>query len=724
MFRLPAQFHDALPRGLITLLLMGAASLAHATLPPTSFKTDQVEVRLVPSVSEVHPGQRITIGFQQRIIPHWHTYWRNPGDSGLPTTLTWTLPKGAKADAIQWPIPKHFDLGPVTNFGYETEVTLLSDITLPADLKPGQTLPIQVDATWLVCQEICIPQKAQLGLTLPVVAQTSAMAPTEPTAISNARSQLPQPPSWSPQVTLSGQDLSLGLPKEATQGGSFSDIRFFPSEWGPVSHQAPQPRQTKGAHTTLRLSAGEAPIKAGQHLSGVLVVTQGSGPNARRQGHVIEASVLAQGAADPPEASLNLGSALILALLGGLILNLMPCVFPVLSIKALSLLNHREYTTRQTRLHGVAYTLGVLTSFLVLAGVLLSLKAAGDQAGWGFQFQSPSFVLAVAYLMLAVGLSLSGVFTIGTSVTNVGSGLTQHKGYAGSFFTGVLATVVATPCTAPFMGGAIGFALVQPALVLLAVFLSLGLGLALPYLVLSWWPALQRWLPRPGAWMERFKQLLAFPMYAAAAWLVWVLGQQAGIHSVGLALLGMVSLAFAAWVFESARTASGAWRRFSLIVAPATLAGVLAASHVTLSTLGSSVASGSAPASPGQQAWEPYTKDRLEALRAQGKPVFVNLTAAWCITCLVNERVALNQDSVKQAFLKSGVHYLKGDWTNQDPQISEILARFNRSGVPLYVFYPAGASSQPVVLPQLLTPDAVIQVVTSPAPEATHAASP
>jgi thiol:disulfide interchange protein len=439
-------------------------------------------------------------------------------------------------------------------------------------------------------------------------------------------------------------------------------------------------------------------------------VTEGTGSDSVTRGYIVDVAG-SDSAPAKAESELVLASAMLLALLGGVILNLMPCVFPVLSIKALALIKHARHEPRQTKLHGLAYTLGILASFLLLGTILIALKAGGAEIGWGFQFQSPLFVLAVAYLMFTVGLSLSGVFSIGSSVAGVGSSLAGRSGYSGSFFTGVLATIVATPCTAPFMGAAVGFALSQPPVVLLMVFLSLGLGLALPYLLLSNWPSLQRRLPKPGVWMDRLKQGMAFPMYAAAVWLVWVLAQQSGINSIVVALGGMVAIAFAAWLYEatkySEKTAQRTGLGFSVLLLSAALFG---------GYFGVEEAPASAVAAETADShWEPYTPARLKELRSAGKPIFLNFTAAWCISCLVNEKVALSQDAVIDAFARGGITYLKGDWTNRDPEITRILAEFGRSGVPLYLYYPAGVSTSPVILPQILTPEIVTQAVAASA---------
>lgn len=673
------------------------------------------------SAAAVQPGEQITLGLHQRIIPNWHTYWLNPGDSGTATSIAWTLPADAKASEIQWPLPSRITQGPITNYGYSGEVTLLSTVTVPRDAHPGDRFPIQAHVKWLVCHDICIPQQAQLSLELPVAAAGAPQA-VHNALIEQAKAQLPKSAPWPIDAQQTAHGLALSLPAQALRGATVKDVWFYPSEWGRIDHHAEQARRADDQGIHLTIQAGESPLKAGESLKGVLVVSTEQDGVQARTGYEVLAKLQGPSAQSPdklePDASLSLGPAIVLALLGGLILNLMPCVFPVLSIKALALLKHREHSPAQTTLHGVVYTGGVLVSFALLGLLMISLKAGGAQVGWGFQFQSPAFVLAAAYLMFAVGLSLSGVFTIGASVAGLGSSWADRSGYGGSFFTGVLAAVVATPCTAPFMGGAIGFAITRPPLELLAVFLSLGLGLALPFLLLSAWPPLQRLLPRPGLWMERLKQAMAFPMYAAAAWLVWVLAQQAGVNAVAIALGGLVVMAFAAWLYDSTRAASLLAQRLGTAFTVLALVGALAGGYAGIQASGQ-LASDAATASAGaggkapgaSHSWEPYSPSRLQDLRASGRPVFVNLTAAWCITCLVNERVALSQPSVSQAFAQSGISYLKGDWTNQDPAISKLLTQFGRSGVPLYVLYPSGMQDRPVVLPQILTPDIVLAAV-------------
>ncbi|MCR5882340.1 thioredoxin family protein [Rhizobacter sp. J219] len=685
------------------LLALAAPCVAHAQ---AEAKTEQVAVRLVSAAATVQPGQSLLVGVQQKIIPHWHTYWANPGDSGLPTTIAWTLPAGATASPIHWPTPSRYSLGPITNYGYADEVTLPSVVQVPADLRDGGRFGLKAKVDWLVCHDVCIPQNATLSLSLPV--STAATASADADLLQQAQARVPQRGDAA-RWQLDGGKLQLSLP----QGAPAHDAAyFFARKWGLVAHAEPQQLQ----QARLSIAPGDNAPKGGDAVDGVLVLfKEGKPVQSLAIGHdpapltpvpVSTAPAGAATSADAPSLLLALG----LALLGGLILNLMPCVFPVLTIKVLSLLQTAQGSRRVVRLHGLVYLAGVLASFAALAGVLIALKAGGGSVGWGFQFQSPVFVLLVALLMFAVGLSLSGVVTIGSSAAGLGQGLASQPGLRGSFFTGVLATVVATPCTAPFMGVAIGYAVTQPPAVTLAVFLALGLGLALPYLLLCEWPALQRRLPRPGAWMDRLKQALAFPMYASAAWLAWVLARQAGPEALAVALAGAIGLALAAWLYSNTRDLGARGRHASAVIAVLLVVGT-----VGFGTLGVTGTSTAPPATTAADSgWEPYTPERLATLRREGKPVFVNLTADWCITCLVNERVALSPSHVDEAFRQAGITRLKGDWTRGDERITRLLAEHGRSGVPLYLFYPAGPQVEPQVLPQLLTPDLVLTALKAP----------
>jgi thiol:disulfide interchange protein DsbD len=481
---------------------------------------------------------------------------------------------------------------------------------------------------------------------------------------------------------------------------------LVPGRWGVIDHAADQALTVDERGLTLQVPRGPLPEATATDLDGVLVVRERLERGESVQAFAIRAAVDRPGIA----GAATLAAAVGLALAGGLILNLMPCVLPVLSIKAIALVAHAQTTAGAMRRHGLAYTGGVLVAFGALAGLLIALRAGGAEIGWGFQLQSPLVVGALAYLLFALGLSLSGALAIGERWTGVGHRLTGRPGYAGSFFTGTLAAVAATPCTAPFMGVAVGYALTQPPLPALLVFEALGLGLALPFLALSLVPAWRRLLPRPGPWMERLKQALAFPLYASVAWLVWVVSRQAGADAVALVLAGLLLIAFASWLHGATRaTRSAGGRRAASAVALGCVAGALA--------LGLLVAPSPAPpaaADPGGAPTlaraEPFTPARLAELRAQGTPVFVNFTAAWCITCLVNEKVALHSPAVAEAFARRGVVYLKADWTSKSPEIAALLESFGRSGVPLYVVY-GRAAEPPRVLPQILSERTIIEAV-------------
>jgi thiol:disulfide interchange protein DsbD len=473
-----------------------------------------------------------------------------------------------------------------------------------------------------------------------------------------------------------------------------------------IDHAAVQEVTIGRRGITLRAARGLLSEGADSDLDGVLVIREKLDQGLVSQAFAITA-VAGAGGAGP---ALSLLTAMGLAMLGGLILNLMPCVLPVLSIKTLALVGHTGTSPGVIRRHGLAYTGGVLVCFAALAGALLALRAAGAQIGWGFQLQSPLVVTALAYLLFTLGLSLSGFLVIGGRLAGVGHGLAARPGYTGSFFTGALATVAATPCTAPFMGAAVGYALSQPPAVAIAVFEALGLGLALPFLALTLVPAWRRLLPRPGPWMARLSQALAFPLYASAAWLVWVVSRQAGPDGVALVLVGLLLIAFGAWLHHATRGAAPRWRR-----AATGFALVSAAVAIALAPLAAASPPAPRHGVPAGVDWEPFSPGRLAELRAQGKPVFVNFTAAWCITCLVNERVALRGPAVAEAFSRRGVVYLKADWTSRSAEIASVLESFGRSGVPLYVIYPPRhgrtAAPEPRVLPQILSEGTLIDAI-------------
>jgi len=677
--------------------------------------TDNVTARLVAERAEVSPGDTVDLALIFDVRTGWHTYWRNPGDSGEPPRLAWQLPSGVTTGPIRWPYPTLIRVGPLANYGYSGRVAHLVELQVPEDWRPGTPIDIAADANWLVCETHCIPEQGRFQLQL----ATSASASDDANAawaetISKARGRLPMPGVIEGSLTRSPNKLQLRLSLEQLPA-KLDQVSFFADEWGLIEHAAPQPWQVGGESLVMELSPGAA--AATTPPSGLLVVeTSGAAQAYRVAASAGDSRATAMNPAlagidgDNGAPNLGLPLALALALLGGLVLNLMPCVFPVLAIKALGLAQQAGRPLSHRAIHGLAYTAGVLAFFALMAAVLLAMRAGGAAVGWGFQLQSPAFVALMAYLFVVLGLSLAGAATLGTRLMGLGSGLNAERGHAGAFVTGGLAALVAAPCTAPFMGAALGYAATLAWPMALTIMLTLGLGLALPFLMLALLPTLARRLPRPGPWMEHLKQLFAFPMFATAAWLVWVLSVQTGPTGVATVLSGMVLLAFGLWLFERTRHAGPAWRR----------GGGAAASAALLLAVGLGIGTERLAATDtptlGDRSWAArtdrgptisvYSPDRLAEARAAGRPVFVNMTAAWCITCLVNERVALSSEAIGRLFAEQDVLYLKGDWTKRDPQITDYLAGFGRNGVPIYVYYPPGG--EPRVLPQLLTESIVL----------------
>ncbi len=673
--------------------------------------TRQVDVALHSSRAAVAPGERFTIVLRETINEGWHTYWRNPGDSGEPTSLTWTLPAGWSAGELQWPAPEAVPFAMLVNFGYEGEVLFPVEVTVPANARIGSTVTLAADAYWLVCSDICIPEDAALTLTLPVAAQ-GRDDPQWAARIFEAAAHIPAREAGVNAALTAGSRLSVSLPNAS----NIRNVRFFPFERGVIKAAEAQHVRVgpNGASFTLTPDLnplGDAPIAgvvvyeaqqggAWAHR-GVEILAQpgeaiaGTGESAASMSDDYKLAELEGGAGGLAPVTDNLtGLALLAALgfafLGGLILNIMPCVLPVLSVKALSFAGGVQ--TGEARRHGLLYFAGVMVTFLALAGVLIALRGAGEAVGWGFQLQAPWMTSLLALLFFVIGLNLLSVFEFGAGAQNVGSNLAARGGDAGAFFTGALAVIAATPCTAPFMAGAIGAALTQSTLTTLVIFAALGLGFALPLTILHFAPGLQRLIPKPGAWMERAKNVLAFPMFGAAVWLVWVLAAQTGADGVAALLWLFVAVSFAILASRWGRV----WLAIGLLSLAVTgvfvwrpLVGVEA--HEVLAS-------------------EPWSEARVSELQNEGRPVFVNFTAAWCVTCKVNEAAALTRPSVAQAFADTDTAYLVGDWTNRDEAIAGALAQHGRAGVPLYVYYPADGS-EPVVLPQMLSETLVLQTI-------------
>lgn len=663
----------------------------------------QVKASLVATETSVRPGQSITVALRLQHDPEWHTYWINPG-TGYPTSLAWQLPEGWTAGEIQWPTPHVVKdrKGNITGNGYEGVTYLPVTLTAPASATSGTTVTLRATADWLMCADVCIPGEAKVSLDLKVAtdAPQPATGPGAEAAASVA--SLPREvPGWELNATRSGDKVTLHLKGTANAPHtSPSELWFFASD-AFIQYDRPQTVRAGGAgEFFIDMPVAAAANQATERLVGVLAAKGGWLSGVDLPGMKIDLPIVAATAAATTaattESTTGLLGTLALAALGGLILNLMPCVFPVLGIKILGFVNQAGSDRRRVVMHGLVFTLGVLLSFWALAGALAVLRAGGDQLGWGFQLQSPAFVFALAVMLLVFAMNMSGVFEFGLSATGVGSGLQMKSGYGGSFFTGVLATVVATPCSAPFLAPALGAALALPIVESFAVFTAIAVGLSAPYLLLSIFPQAIRILPRPGAWMETFKQFMAFPLYATVAALVWVLAGQLTEGGMLMALLGLVVIAMGVWVYGrwNAPGSSPARARFGLIAGAVVL-------------LAGAWTGWPQPAAAGDVVWEPWSPEAVARLQAEGRPIYVDFTARWCATCQTNKKIVFSSNEVLELFADRNVATLKADWTNKDASITAELAKWNRSAVPFNLVYLPG-KSEPTVLPELLTPGVVL----------------
>ncbi|MFP4386415.1 MAG: protein-disulfide reductase DsbD family protein [Alphaproteobacteria bacterium] len=736
--------HKTKKRRLITLLHLialcsaifgiSALSVPQKTQAQTeSASRRHSEISLIPERIAIRPGEEIILATQIDLASQWHTYWRNPGDSGLPVSIKWDLPEGFEVSDIVWPTPDKVSYDVLANYGYFDRVTLLQTLKVPDTIPQGE-IPLKADIEILVCNKICIPEYDNLQIELNDPDNLNA---DNSAKILAAQTKLPNPISG--QFFYSDQETALHLsltPEDRTilNTATPENTEFFPYALGIISHAA-TPEVTLNDDTlTITHERGNEPIDAQSPLQGLLVIKgqigQNTGytlsaiPQSDQQKPVIvnkanisgSAATIENSTTNNQDVSLTWISALALAFLGGLILNLMPCVFPVLSIKAISLVEMKGQEAKRARIHGLAYTAGIIISFLAIAGVLIALKHAGAAIGWGFQLQNPLVVGLLTYLLFLIGLNLAGIFEIGSGLSNVGQNLTGSHSYTSSFFTGALASIIATPCTAPFMGAAMGFALTQPTIVSLSVFAMLGFGMALPYLLLSFIPQTQALLPKPGAWMETFRQFLAFPLFASSLWLIWVLSKQAGTASIFLVLFGLLSLTFAVWLSGKAKKASG----FGAFLARTTMILAIIGTLYTLSALNDiqpdQAADNTAITQSAKQDAIPYSREKLPELLKGDDPVFVEMTAAWCITCKVNQVGVLNTQAIHDLFTRKNVQRVVGDWTNHNPEVTEYLSTFERDGVPFYVYYGkrdpvTKRRPQAAILPQILTINKMRQTI-------------
>ncbi|WP_044891566.1 protein-disulfide reductase DsbD family protein [Opitutus terrae] len=721
-------------RLLVGLIALGWLQTATAALPSPE---THVQGSLVSADASIQPGRPFTVALRLEHEPHWHTYWLNPG-TGLATTLAWKLPAGFTAGDIQWPAPIVLKdrSGTVVGNGYEGETLLLVTITPPATLATGTEVRLEADAEWLMCSDVCIPGGQALSLTLPVRGDPPSPNPPWHEKIAATAAGLPRPPEqWKVTASRDEKNITLHITPTADRPTQVPEQLHFFADDNLVAYELPQTTQPAGTAGSARVGfiltapvSPDGPQNATE-LRGVLTSENGWRADGSMRGLRIDVpltvastapgaslSTAERGAPTPGStaaavtpANSGLLATLLLAFVGGLILNLMPCVFPVLGIKILGFVNQAGHARSKVVAHGLVFTLGVLLSFWVLAGALAILRAGGDQLGWGFQLQSPAFVFSLTVLLLVFAMNMSGVFEFGLRATSVGGELQTKSGLAGSFFTGVLATVVATPCSAPFLAPALGAALALSTIESFTIFTAIALGLATPYLLLSIFPGAVKILPRPGAWMEGFKQFMAFPLYATVAYLVWVLAGQVSEEGFQQVLFGLVLVALGVWIYgrwsmpgaSPARVRSGA----TALVLVAALGLWLGWPQATLTQTPGSVTSAGV-------AWQPWSPEAVQQLRAEGRIVYVDFTARWCATCQTNKKLVFHSDEVLQTFAHKKVAALRADWTNKDPRITAELARYGRSAVPFNVIWLPGRN-EPVILPEILTPGTVLEALQS-----------
>ena len=678
------------------LMVLGASTLGMGA----TVRSDHTEVELVTTAAAIQPGAPFWIALRMKMDAGWHTYWKNPGAAGLPTTIKWELPSGLSAGPLRWPVPSIFETGGLVTYGYSGETLLLTRMFPTQELPLGQEVVIKARVTWLECKDVCIPGEADLTLKLPVQETTDLEYRDQwrDASFETTRAHWPQPnSSWRVNAFHHPGQITLVLTSEHAPVPTIEKAYLFSAD-ARIDANAPQPLKVGEEGVALHLTPNPFAAPRGESLAGVLSLKTASGPV------YLEIDSFLNESPQPPAVEGRLLAAitlplLLLAFVGGAVLNLMPCVFPILGLKVMSFVQQAGAGRRKVVLHGLVFTLGVLISFWVLAAALIILRTGGSELGWGFQLQSPAFVWTLTVILFAFGLNMSGVFEVGQSAVGIGSQLTTKGGLTATFFSGVLATVVATPCSAPFLAPALGVALALNPLESVIVFTSIGLGLALPYLLLSLFPQLMELLPRPGAWMETLKQSMAFLLYASVGYLLWVLTAQVGESHLLNIFIGLVVIAVACWVY-------GRWSQ-SDFSASVRRCGLLATLVLLVGGLYLGYAADSDPIE-----WIPWSPGKAADLHAQGVPVYVDFTARWCATCQVNKRVVFGSKTVQEAFREKGIVALKADWTQKTPQITKALEGFGRSAVPLNVLYIPGQHT-PVILPELLTPATVLEALES-----------
>ena len=666
----------------LALVLFLICFFPHSTFSNSYFNTGQSSVTLLTESNQVGGEETLLVGLEFNLSPGWHTYWENPGDSGEGASIKWNLPSGFKASTILWPGPKRIPVEPLMTYGYEDKALLLTEIKSPKEF--SNPVKISAKINWLTCKDICIPQEGQVDMTLikgPKVANqfTSKLKEVALTVPKN----FPSPY----RVSVINEKIFLQFEKEGSR--NISEAYFFPNEYGLINYTADQKLERNDNSFSLELSSAEVQLKTNT-LKGVLKLKV----DGIKEFYTLDLPL--EKNTNNPLVTISLLTAIIFAFLGGIILNAMPCVFPILSIKILSFIEQSQGSKEKLFHHGLVFSAGVLTTFLAVSALLIFLRASGEAIGWGYQLQSPWVVSLLIYLFVVIGIVFMGNIVLGSSFGNLGTLVQNQKDLTSSFFTGVLAVVVASPCTAPFMGPALGLALLQPGLKSIVIFLALGIGFSLPYLILSIYPQLLSKLPKPGEWMQTLKQIMAFPMWASALWLAWVLSSQVDMQSVFAVLLGALLIALGLWLLEKTQNSASILRRVTLIFSLGLMIFSIWLLPIT--------SDNNSPNLKNEE--NAFSVQKLNSLRSEQKMVFLNFTADWCITCKVNEAIALNQEKVKKVLDEKNIIYLKADWTRKDPEIASMLASYGRTGVPLYLLFPS--QGDPIILPELLTEDLLL----------------
>ena len=669
-----------------------------------------VDAKLISEVKTIQPGNSFWIGLNLKMQDEWHTYWKNAGDAGMASYINWNLPEGFTASEIHWPYPQKIYMSGLANYGYEGETTLLIKITPPQNYDKD-SVTLKAHAEWLVCKVECLPGNADLEITLPISNNPPVINDENLEKIADAKFNIPiESQEWKIEAVKNNDDVIIKVNPTNNYNYELTDLYFYPNKNGIYQNAADQKFEFKNGSYFLTVLLENFRTEEPSELNGILVASNGwRGENSEKA--LKTNTKFIENFDVSSESNLSIIAAVFFAFLGGLILNLMPCVLPVLSIKIMGFVNHKDQSRKKSFSNGLWFTIGVLISFWVLVALLLILREGGEALGWGFQLQSPIFIFLISIFLFLFALNLFGVFEFGSSLTAIENKIDTQKGKFSNFLSGVTAAIVATPCTAPFMGTALGFALTQSALVNFLIFTSLGFGMAFPYLLLSIFPKWMKVIPKPGEWMIKLKQFMGFLLVATVIWLVWVFGLQKGNDAVIVLLISLLISALAAWVY-------GNWgmiyikpaKRYSAQAISVLLIAVSIYFGITNSS--DAAAQNNIINNSSYIDWQKYDKQKVDSLLINGKPVFIDFTAAWCLSCQVNERVALNNKEVADKFKELGITTFKGDWTNKDEEITKALASYGRNSVPLYIL-DDGENAEPKKLPEILTKSIVLDALNT-----------